>query len=1280
MALTKVTGHVVLPTTNIEFHNTKSTGIVTFTDTTQSTSTTTGALQIAGGVGIAKNLNVGGNLNVTGNLTYTDVDNINSTGIITANAGIHLEDYIFHKGHTNTKLGFPESNRISLETGGTERVSITGAGVSITAGNPALRLHGTSSSFGDTAKIIASRDNDGSLITGSIVFDPVNAAGADIIFNTRDSNTVGERVRIKNDGKVGIGTDNPSRELTLYSPDSGSTYINLTNATTGTTTGDGFGIGLSGNEEAKLWNYENTEMQFGTNSTLHMYLKETGQLGIGTNFTPPSDAKKLTILCDSVGDGIWIANKENLYSAASTGYSDVRFTFYDYLTGGYTAGGEVNVRARSRNAYASSRTTDLDFLVSPPGGTGIGVTAVRIQADAKLGVGMIADQKSSLKGKVDIDGSTQYLTSSTVGVNTSSNYAIVIRNPSTTDTANGIAWTNDSGANVGGAIIHIDKGSNNIGDLAFYTSASTNTPLERLRITRTGQFVVGTNPTVNSGNIAHIEAPTGFNNGETIVEIAGDNSAAGPRLTLRNRKNSANTSCEILGSDSGGQSTGSVRFYHTDQDNNYGDIALGTRNASGPPVDRLRIDKDGRVIVGGGTHAGGSALVVKGGNQNTYSTIGMFSNHTNPGANTLLSQIRFGSNTSAVGADIRVYADAAWGNNDYPSRISIWTAADGSNSRTEKFSIDSTGLLKSMGRGAIFEQVETNQYNSSWTAANGKISVKGDLSGGNYFGWREKGVAAGSVTQTNAQKKLPTVNDFTYPNTSNGMLLASTSKIGFAASGESPQYSSGVTMLFDSSGLALGGTRAFDCNDSVSGATTARIKLFSANGQIGLNLDSMSHSKTKLEVRSNTQDVPSTGLVYFKVDQDSNNPVLRIDNASGGNSNETHGLLIKNTAAGYGLRVDADGSGGNPFIVDSAGDVRIGRETDLGGGLDIFDKKLILSKTGTGTRNWAFINNNIAAGNLGIVVSSATDGNSWQNRFEIDPNGQVCIGNPAIDPTHRLVLQDSTTGDVDTLFLRNTNVSSRNTTNLIFGPSNGVATVRIGGWASDDASTTAKRDGHFYVETRDSGTFREHFRVSNTGKIIMATNTSQGTTYEDDWNGSHGQNVFNSFINYKHYVGFNQYSWYKYTAAAGSSSRPQWVNFKLMWSTGHASGVACWDFSVITRNPHGSSIAYVERCVLNHNFYASGSYYGWTSTPRVTVYSASDSGSSAGFYLRVEGHGDHNSSGFNMHTMHSWHILAFDNQYESINNSQFAFVSNDSGGPSGASSAQSWNTPDTSAP
>ena len=49
MALTKVTGHVVKPDTNIQFHNTKSTGIVTFAHTSNATSSTTGALQVTGG-------------------------------------------------------------------------------------------------------------------------------------------------------------------------------------------------------------------------------------------------------------------------------------------------------------------------------------------------------------------------------------------------------------------------------------------------------------------------------------------------------------------------------------------------------------------------------------------------------------------------------------------------------------------------------------------------------------------------------------------------------------------------------------------------------------------------------------------------------------------------------------------------------------------------------------------------------------------------------------------------------------------------------------------------------------------------------------------------------------------------------------------------------------------------------------------------------------------------------------------------------------------------------
>ena len=71
-------------------------GIVTITNTTDSTSATTGALKVSGGIGIAKSvyigqdLVVGGNVSVAGTLTKEDVTNIDSVGLITARSGIRI--------------------------------------------------------------------------------------------------------------------------------------------------------------------------------------------------------------------------------------------------------------------------------------------------------------------------------------------------------------------------------------------------------------------------------------------------------------------------------------------------------------------------------------------------------------------------------------------------------------------------------------------------------------------------------------------------------------------------------------------------------------------------------------------------------------------------------------------------------------------------------------------------------------------------------------------------------------------------------------------------------------------------------------------------------------------------------------------------------------------------------------------------------------------------------------------------------------------------------------
>ena len=52
------------------------TGLVTFTNTTQSHSATTGGLVLSGGLGVAKDTNIAGNLNVTGLSTFQNDLNI----------------------------------------------------------------------------------------------------------------------------------------------------------------------------------------------------------------------------------------------------------------------------------------------------------------------------------------------------------------------------------------------------------------------------------------------------------------------------------------------------------------------------------------------------------------------------------------------------------------------------------------------------------------------------------------------------------------------------------------------------------------------------------------------------------------------------------------------------------------------------------------------------------------------------------------------------------------------------------------------------------------------------------------------------------------------------------------------------------------------------------------------------------------------------------------------------------------------------------------------------
>ena len=90
------------------------------------------------------------------------------------------------------------------------------------------------------------------------------------------------------------------------------------------------------------------------------------------------------------------------------------------------------------------------------------------------GTATFAGDISVSGGNVDINSSAL----NAVGdLGDADDYAIVIRQPYTTGQGTGIAFANDGADHIGGAIVHIDRGSNNLGDLAFYTkSGSTGAP------------------------------------------------------------------------------------------------------------------------------------------------------------------------------------------------------------------------------------------------------------------------------------------------------------------------------------------------------------------------------------------------------------------------------------------------------------------------------------------------------------------------------------------------------------------------------------------------------------------------------------------------------------------------------------------------------------------------------------------------------------------------------------------------------------------------------------
>jgi len=185
------------------------------------------------------------------------------------------------------------AKNIEILCNGAERLRITSDGkIGIGTASPDALL-----TVSSATPQIKSIDTDGTNDYSTFQ----NSSGISV-YNAVDNNSNGqhlfqtggtERVRIDSTGRIGIGTNNTAKNahsfLNVHRATSDANYMYFTNSTTGETGGDGFTIGLDGDEKALFWNRENTDMRFGTNGTERLTIAaagdvtlQTGNLVIGT--------------------------------------------------------------------------------------------------------------------------------------------------------------------------------------------------------------------------------------------------------------------------------------------------------------------------------------------------------------------------------------------------------------------------------------------------------------------------------------------------------------------------------------------------------------------------------------------------------------------------------------------------------------------------------------------------------------------------------------------------------------------------------------------------------------------------------------------------------------------------------------------------------------------------------------------------------------------------------------------------------------------------------------
>ena len=383
-------------------------------------------------------------------------------------------------------------------------------------------------------------------LTGTASQVTISNGADNRVLTAASANTLNGEANLKFDG-TNLDIDSDSGHLRIGDDQDLDLYHNGSNGYLKNSTGQ------------QLYRSGTHTFENAAGSTEYLRIDSSGRLMLGTTTEGQSSADDLTI-ATSANTGITIrsgtSNTGNLYFSDGTSSTDEFQGFIEYDHSG------------SFLRFGTAATERLRIYAN--GAVLIGADSGEAGGDAKLAI--------------DCQGLDIY-----DGVGDASNYGLIFANDPTGNKANGIGFFNDSASTCGGYIVHQDKGGGNIGDLVFATAASSDTPVERFRITSAG--LVG----INNSSPAYTLS---------VVGDSGGNFAAS--------SNSTNGVLSIVGKNSSGSVSAISRIKsYPDGSSNQSHMAFETRNSSNSMVEAFRVDSAQRLLIGDDGSTGAALLQVQ---------------------------------------------------------------------------------------------------------------------------------------------------------------------------------------------------------------------------------------------------------------------------------------------------------------------------------------------------------------------------------------------------------------------------------------------------------------------------------------------------------------------------------------------------------------------------------------------------------------------------------------------------------------------------------------------